>query len=55
MGKADKKKPATRNVVRKTVPKRPTRQLPEVRKFAGAIPGMAAWAIDEVRRMRDKW
>ncbi len=55
MGKADKKRSATRKVVRKTIPKRPKRQLPDVRKFAGAIPGMAAWAIDEVRQMRDEW
>jgi len=41
--------------VRKTTPKQPKRELPDVRKFAGAVPGMSDWALDEVRRMRDEW
>ena len=56
MGKVTKKKRASeRTPVRKTVPKRPKRKLPDVRKFAGTIPGMASWALDEVREMRDEW
>ncbi len=49
-------KPTTRRkAVRKTKPRSPKRRLPDVRKFAGAVPGMADWALDEVRRMRDEW
>jgi hypothetical protein len=55
MGKVSKKKTVARKAVKKTVPKRPKRQLPDVRKFAGTIPGMASWALDEVRQMRDEW
>ncbi|MCB0772669.1 MAG: hypothetical protein KJZ58_03455 [Flavobacteriales bacterium] len=42
-------------VGRKSVPTKPKRQLPDVRKFAGTIPGMDQWALEEVRRMRDEW
>lgn len=55
MGKLANKRPARKATVRKSAPKRPKRQLPDVRKFAGAVPGMADWAMDEVRRMRDEW
>jgi hypothetical protein len=55
MGKVSKKRTVARKVVRKTVPERPKRQFPDVRKFAGTIPGMASWALDEVRQMRDEW
>jgi len=55
MGKLANKRTARKATVRKSAPKRPKRKLPEVRKFAGAVPGMADWALDEVRRMRDEW
>jgi len=55
MGKLADKRPRRRTTVRKSTPKRPKRALPDVRKFAGAVPGMADWALDEVRRMRDEW
>jgi hypothetical protein len=51
-----KKKPSPRKTrVRKSSPKQPKRPLPDVRKYAGAVPGMSDWALDEVRRMRDEW
>lgn len=40
MGKLANKRPARKSTVRKTAPKRPKRALPDVRKFAGAVPGM---------------
>lgn len=50
------KKPARRkSTIRKSVPKVPKRKLPDVRKFAGTIPGMDRWALEEVRHMRDEW
>jgi len=55
MAKLAKKRPARTAAVRKSTPKRPKRVLPDVRKFAGAVPGMADWAIEEVKRMRDEW
>ena len=55
MAKLAKKRPARTAAVRKSTPKRPNRVLPDVRKFAGAVPGMADWAIEEVKRMRDEW
>jgi len=55
MAKLAKNRPARKATVRKSTPKRPKRALPDVRKFAGAVPGMADWALDEVRRMRDEW
>jgi hypothetical protein len=55
MGKLENKRNARKATVRKTAPKRPKRKLPDVRKFAGAVPGMADWAIEEVKRMRDEW
>lgn len=55
MGKLNEKRPARTNAVRRSKPKRPKRQLPDVKRVAGSIPGMAAWALDEVRRMRDEW
>lgn len=50
-----KKHDPRRTRVRKSSPKQPKRPLPDVRKYAGAVPGMADWALDEVRRMRDEW
>lgn len=55
MSKLANKRTGRKVVVRPSVPKRPKRKLPEVRKFAGAVPGMADWALEEVRRMRDEW
>ena len=55
MSKLTNKRSGRKAVVRTSVPKRPKRKLPEVRKFAGAVPGMADWALEEVRRMRDEW
>ena len=55
MGKLAKKQTTRKANVRRSTPKRPKRALPDVRKFAGAVPGMADWALDEVRRMRDEW
>lgn len=55
MSKLANKRIGRKATVRPSVPKRPKRKLPEVRKFAGAVPGMADWAVEEVRRMRDDW
>jgi len=55
MGKLAKKRTTRKATVRKTTPKRPKRELPDVRKIAGAVPGMADRALQEVRRMRDEW
>lgn len=55
MAKLAHKRPVRKNAVRKSTPKRPKRKMPDVRRFAGAVPGMASWALDEVRRMRDEW
>ena len=52
MGKLTSKRTTKRTTVRRTTPKRP---LPDVRKYAGTVPGMADWALDEVRHMRDEW
>ncbi len=54
----DKLAPKTtprKKAVRKTMPKRPKRSLPDVRKFAGSVPGMDEWALEEVRKMRNEW
>ena len=55
MGKVKAKRPGVRTKVKRSVPKVRKRKLPEVRKYAGLVPGMADWAIEEVRRMRDEW
>ena len=55
MGKLLNKRSNTRAKVKRSVPKGRKRKLPEVRKFAGLVPGMADWAIQEVREMRDEW
>jgi hypothetical protein len=55
MGKLAKKQTARKASVRRSTPKRPERALPDVRKLAGAVPGMADWSLEEVRRMRDQW
>lgn len=55
MGKLVNKRTTRRTAVRRSTPKRPKRKLPDVRKYAGVVPGMADWALDEVRRMRDEW
>ena len=55
MGKLANKRSTRRTILRKSTPKRPKRALPDVRKFAGAVPGMSDWALDEVSRMRDEW
>lgn len=55
MREATKKKSGRKASIRKTVPKQPKRPLPDVRKFAGSVPGMDNWALEEVRRMRDEW
>jgi hypothetical protein len=55
MGKLQNKRTTRKQVVRKTTPKKPKRALPNVRKFAGAVPDMADWALEEDRRMRDEW
>jgi hypothetical protein len=55
MGKLSNKRPARKKAVRKSRPKHPKRGLPDVRKFAGTVPGMASWALEEVSRMRDEW
>jgi len=55
MGEAAKKKTGRRSTIKKTVPKRQKRPLPDVRRFAGSIPGIDKWALEEVRRMRDEW
>lgn len=53
--KLSKKPTRRKSTIRKSVPKVPKRKLPDVRKFAGTIPGMDQWALEEVRRMRDEW
>lgn len=55
MDELAKKNKRRKAVVKKSAPKTPKRQLPDVRKFAGTVPGMDEWALDEVRRMRDEW
>ncbi|MFZ1664879.1 MAG: hypothetical protein WBO28_09830 [Flavobacteriales bacterium] len=55
MGKLLDKRAKRHKTVRKTTPKHPKRPLPDVRKFAGSVPGMADWALEEVKRMRDEW
>ncbi len=55
MGKLANKRSSRRTIVKKTVPKHPKRKMPDVRKFAGTIPGMDKWALEEVRHMRDEW
>jgi hypothetical protein len=55
MSKLVNKRTARKSKLRPSLPKRPKRKLPEVRKFAGAVPGMADWALEEVRRMRNEW
>ena len=55
MGKVRNTRPAARSRVKRSVPKVRKRKLPEVRKYAGLVPGMSDWAIEEVRRMRDEW
>jgi hypothetical protein len=55
MGKTAKK-PNKRPVkVKQTSPTKRPRKLLDAKKYAGAIPGMSEWALDEVRRMRDAW
>lgn len=55
MGKLVNKRSDARPKIKRSVPKVRKRKLPDVRKFAGLVPGMADWAIDEVRKMRDEW
>lgn len=55
MGKLSKKRTGRAKAVRKTRPKQPKRQLPDVKRFAGSVPGMSDWALEEVKRMRDEW
>ncbi len=55
MDKLANKKSRRKAVIKKSVPKTPKRKLPDVRKFAGTVPGMDKWALEEVRRMRDEW
>jgi hypothetical protein len=55
MGKLADKRIKRKPTVRKSTPKHPKRALPDVRKFAGVVPKMAEWALDEVRQMRDEW
>lgn len=55
MDKLEKKNSRRKVVVKKSVPRTPKRKLPDVRKFAGSIPGMDKWALEEVRQMRDEW
>jgi hypothetical protein len=54
MGKLKTTRSVTRSKVKRSVPKVRKRKLPDVRKYAGLVPGMADWAIAEVRRMRDE-
>ncbi len=55
MEKQAKRKTKQKLVVRKSTPKVPKRKLPDVRRFAGTVPGMDEWALEEVRKMRDEW
>ena len=55
MDKLAKKSTRRKAVIKESVPKTPKRKLPDVQKFAGTVPDMDKWALDEVRRMRDEW
>ena len=55
MSKLANKRSASAKRVRKTTPAKRPRKLLDARKHAGAIPGMTARALDEVRKMRDEW
>ena len=50
MGKVSDQRRVTRTKVKRSVPKVRKRKLPEVRKYAGLVPGMSDWAIEEIRR-----
>jgi len=55
MGKLANKRSASIKRVRKTAPAKRPRRLLDAKKHAGAIPGLAEKALDEVRKMRDEW
>ncbi|MDX9749545.1 MAG: hypothetical protein RBT71_00490 [Flavobacteriales bacterium] len=55
MAKTTNKRRPRPAVVKKTRPTKRPRKLLDAKKYAGAIPGMSEWALDEVRRMRDEW
>lgn len=55
MGKLAKKRPSTAKRIRKTEPAKRPRKLLDAKKHAGTIPGIAKWALDDVRTMRDEW
>ncbi|MCL4283319.1 MAG: hypothetical protein KJZ58_13790 [Flavobacteriales bacterium] len=39
----------------KSLPKSKPRKILDASKYAGTVPGIAGWALDEVREMRDDW
>lgn len=39
----------------KSLPTRKPRKILDVSKYSGTVPGIAEWALDEVREMRDEW
>ena len=42
-------------VLRKSLPTKKPRKVLDATKYAGTEPGIAEWALDEVREMRDEW
>ena len=55
MGKLADKRTTKAKPVRKSSPAKRPRKLMNARKHAGTVPGLAARALDEVRKMRDEW
>ena len=55
MGKLADKRTTKAKPVRKSAPAKRPRKLLNARKHAGTVPGLAARALDEVRKMRDEW
>ncbi len=38
-----------------SLPTRKPRKILDASKYSGTVPGIAEWALDEVREMRDEW
>ena len=55
MGKLANKRKTRPSRIKKSVPTKTPRKLLDAKKFAGTVPGMASWALEEVRKMRDEW
>jgi len=44
-----------RRVPHTSLPTRKPRKVFDASKYSGTVPGIAAWALEEVREMRDEW